>query len=927
MINLILFFLIINQSPYEYDPSLTWFTFETKRFSIHIPSSNGLNKEEENLAKKFAIACETADSLLSPFMQWQPKRKVNVIVADFFDYPQGWSFSFPHNTITVMPTHPASDLTNYDDWFLNLILHEYTHILQMDKIRGFPRFLRAIFGRVILPGGLTPLWMLEGFAVYNETKYTDFGRAGSPEYGMKMRTAVLTNRLLPIDKPTTYELRQYPGSEAPYLYGSQFYHYLADKLGDEKIADYLNYNSKCLPFFVNFAARRVFATTLNNLWWEWQNSIIKVSNQEAETIKLKPLTVPTKVTKIGFDMYAPQFSKYGEKIYFVSYTPHELPAIKSLDLITKETKTLVKGYIGKTLSLSSDGGVLLFSKRNVIKNYYEYDDIFAYNLTTEDLYRITKNMRARDPEFSPDNEKIVFVENSLGKNRLLLLDRKTNLVETLVEEDDYTQFAQPKFSPDGKKIAIAIWKPEGYQDVLVIDLEAGWRLPITYDRATDIQPAWAPDGKYVVFSSDRTGVFNLYAYILENRQIYQVTNVLTGAIAPNVSPDGKRIAFLGYSERGWDINFINVKPSTWEKANIIAETIPASSDTAQDIRTILSPYSTFSSIFPKFWLPLVWYDTTFSFGFFTAGADVLLHNIFILTANYQIKENNPYIYLGYLSQKYPFSFYGFYEKNEQGGGISGYIPFYSTFSYHLFLPYYEFSRNDTRIKSGLGLEWQTGNAKKYPYSISPVDGRGFWFDVSHFNRYLGSTNNLTKVKASYSEYLGLPIRHHVLAGRLNTATGFGDSIVKNQYQLGGDAGMFSIRGYDQESLPNQNVIKATLEYRFPLFWVERGLSTAPFFLSNFSGAIGVDGGLAWDDYKIPSLKFLSDNSKLGAFVELHASLVIAYFVPVTLKVGYGHGLINNGIGQVYINAGTSLINLLNEKKRLNRKDINKLLFK
>lgn len=441
MINLFLIFSLFSQSPYEYDPALSWFVLETDHFAIHVSSATGLTKEEENLARRFAWVCEEADSRLAPFMQWQPKGKVNVVIADFYDYAQGWSLPFPHNTITVMPTNPAGDLTNYDDWFCTLILHEYTHSLQMDKVGGFPNFLRKIFGRVIVPGAITPLWLLEGMAVHNETKFTQFGRARSPEYAMKIRTAALANHLLPIDQTTTYELRKYPDGESPYIYGSQFFSFLANRFGDEKLVQYINYNSKCLPFFTNFSSRKVFGTNYYNLWREWQllEAVPRSDSGTSDT------TESMQVTKIGFDMFAPLFSKYGEKIYFVSYNPNELPSIKSLDLITKQTRTLVQGYIGKTLSLSADGGELIFSMRNVTKNYYDYDDLFAYSLTTNELFQITNGLRARDPDFTPSGDKIIFVENGLGKNRLMLMERKGMKPEPLIEEDEYTRFSSPNF--------------------------------------------------------------------------------------------------------------------------------------------------------------------------------------------------------------------------------------------------------------------------------------------------------------------------------------------------------------------------------------------------------------------------------------------------------------------------------------------------
>lgn len=906
---------------YEFDPSLNWFVAETDHFLIHCPSRTGLNKEEEALMRHLATIAETTYHLLTPFIHWRPKDKVNVIVTDFADYAAGFALPFPQNTIFLTVTPPAGDLTNYGNWLVNLFLHEYTHILQMDKVAGLPSFLRKIFGRAVVPNAWLPFWFTEGLAIYNETRFTGFGRANSNEYAMKIRTAALAKKLLPIDQTTTYELRKYPASEAPYLYGSQFLNYLANRFGETKLIQYTDYYAKYLPFWLNFSAKRIFGNSFNNLWQEWQTELKKTVNEPVES-----LTESQPVTKIGFELKGLQFSCYGEKVYFISYNPNELPSIKSLDLITKEQKTLLKGWIGKTLSVSPDGSKLLFSLRNIFKNYYEYDDIFFFSLTTKELYRITNGLRARDPAFAPFGDEIVFVENHLGKNRLMLMNWRNKKTEVLMEEDDYTQFSQPRFSPDGKKIAVAVGKEDGYQDILVIDLETGWKLPITFDLAIDIQPTWTSDGKYLLFSSDRTGVFNLFAYSFAHKRIYQVTNVRTGAFAPTISPDGKRIGFLLYSVNGYDIHFIDFKPSLWQ---IVEKTkpVPTLEDSTRKIglaswetqapKLLLYQYDPLASIFPKFWLPLVNYDTTFSFGFFTAGIDALFQHLILLTANYQPKTKSPSVYLSYLSQKFPLILSGYYENAQQGGKISGYFPFYATFSYHLLLPYYEFDRKLNSRSSGLGLEWQTSNAKRYLYSVSPVDGRTFWIDLSYYSRYLGSNYNLAKFKGSYSEYLALPIAHNVFAFRISGATALGDSNKKKQYRFGGTQGLFAIRGYPQDSIAQPNALKITLEYRCPIAWIERGFKTAPVFLSNFSGLCGLDAGLGWNNFTISSWQ---NNSKIGAFIELNSSLIIAYFVPLTIKIGFAYGLLN-AQKQIYFNAGSSLLNLLWEKRRITRKDL------
>src|SRR6185312_11125754 len=66
-------------------------------------------------------------------------------------------------------------------------------------------------------------------------------------------------------------------------------------------------------------------------------------------------------------------------------------------------------------------------------------------------------------------------------------------------------------------------------------------------------PSFTRDGRWLLFHSDRTGVMNVYAYDLASHALKQVTNVITGAFQPDVSPDGKTLAYLGYTHEGYDV--------------------------------------------------------------------------------------------------------------------------------------------------------------------------------------------------------------------------------------------------------------------------------------------------------------------------------------------------------------------------------------
>ena len=76
---------------------------------------------------------------------------------------------------------------------------------------------------------------------------------------------------------------------------------------------------------------------------------------------------------------------------------------------------------------------------------------------------------------------------------------------------DKADWANPRFSPDGQKLAIDI--SDGKQrDVWVYDVTRGTLTQLTFDAANDAKPVWTPDGRRIVFASDRAtpGAENLY---------------------------------------------------------------------------------------------------------------------------------------------------------------------------------------------------------------------------------------------------------------------------------------------------------------------------------------------------------------------------------------------------------------------------------
>ena len=398
------------------DPRLSWYTIESDHFDVDFSCRGRPDSSSLQLAREVADIAEEVHATLTPTVGWTPRARTQIIIADFYDYSNGWAAPFPNNVITIIPTPPGGSRTNEGDWLHTLILHEYSHILQIDRVAGAAKALRKVFGRIIMPNALAPAWLNEGYAVYNETRFTDFGRLRGAEYNMMARAAADSGRLLPADRCGNYDLQRYPAGDAPYLYGSLLHGHVASQ-GDSGIWDRYNRSrSTGFPFFENYHARRVFGKSIYDLWDETQVGLIGAAARTSSHISESPVTQLRKLTHEGFWTGSPLWSRYGSRVYYISETEKEYPSIRMLDTATGKTTVLHRGQVTGNLSLSPDGRVLAFAELNLAGNYYEHTDIFAFDLAYGDVRQLTHGRRARDPDFAADTSLLVFVSNAQGQN-------------------------------------------------------------------------------------------------------------------------------------------------------------------------------------------------------------------------------------------------------------------------------------------------------------------------------------------------------------------------------------------------------------------------------------------------------------------------------------------------------------------------------
>ena len=104
-------------------------------------------------------------------------------------------------------------------------------------------------------------------------------------------------------------------------------------------------------------------------------------------------------------------------------------------------------------------------------------------------------------------------------------------------------------SPDGKWVAYVVTVVDKAEnslnsDIWLVSADGTITRQLTGSPKHDRHPRWSPDGKRIVFESNRGGSFQLYTILVDGGEARQLTSLFTEATQPIWSADGKRIAFV-----------------------------------------------------------------------------------------------------------------------------------------------------------------------------------------------------------------------------------------------------------------------------------------------------------------------------------------------------------------------------------------------
>jgi Tol biopolymer transport system component len=89
----------------------------------------------------------------------------------------------------------------------------------------------------------------------------------------------------------------------------------------------------------------------------------------------------------------------------------------------------------------------------------------------------------------------------------------------------------PVWSPNGKQILFTSNR-EGFSNIYIMNGDGANQIALTEDTYQNIDPSWSPDGKHIVFASRREGNYNIYIMDSDGSNVFRLTNNLYDNYSP-----------------------------------------------------------------------------------------------------------------------------------------------------------------------------------------------------------------------------------------------------------------------------------------------------------------------------------------------------------------------------------------------------------
>ena len=909
------------------------------------------NAEQQELGELYARQMERAYALTSPIFTAMPEKTL-VIINDKTDATNGYATRIPYPHIMTYPVLPGpqESLAESGDWSLELLIHEYTHILTFEPATGVFKTLRGIFGSIAAPNLLLPSWWKEGIAVQVESSITENGgRAKSLYQDAIIRAFVEEKTFLGfgVDQANEY-IPTWPEGSRPYLFGSIFWSQSVDDYGNEVMNDLNQRHSSRAPYFISAPAEDLLHDSYRDAYDKAMMETRYRALRQISTLKevalteMRPLPIQAKYSS------APAISDDGKYMAMltVDYKADRVLDIYERDpttmMITKKLKVEIKKQEDPVVPGEKQDGPpsgsiqriswfhkspkIVYDRLHFVNRIERYSDLNVYDLATGKTKEISHSLRAREPSVSPSDEKIVFVKLEGSRTHLGLLDIATQKAQLLYSPEIQARISHPTFL-DTDRIVFAFRSPSGEEHLRVYNFQNKSVTSLFPDFKQSRFPSVTPRG--LMFTAANSGVHNLYLASADLKTARPISHVLSMISTAAMDPETQTVYATSMTAAGPIVK--RIEKVAWEQtptqlprierifADRYQELLKPAEPAVDATQFQTKDYSPAQYLWPQYWIPFIWSSPEggVEIQIMTSGFDPLKKHAYDVMAAWNTYLNAADWSVGYLNNvtKVPIQF--------------------SAAQLHSYLVTRDNLVDDTLVslsalpdtywiseKIGTEFGWRylqrsvgsTPSTKRTgPYAtivyrnmsqggeqFTPQEGGGAYLSGTNYiegNDLMPHSQMQTGGVYYFSKFLpklhSIFMRASVLYTPEKLSYIYGTQSASMDYVGNDFASKFLSRGYSTGQFIGRNMYSGSLEYRFPVRDFYKGPGTTPLFFRRLWGSVVADAiatdGIAYDINTQKRDNIDASQVFWGFGAEAHFETTLGYELPVTFVLGIYKG--------------------------------------
>lgn len=826
----------------KYPPGIRWREIGREGLTVIFPA-------ERSAEAAAALASARALTLgLASFWGFRPRGRTRIVLGDFTDQANGFATFFPYNLVGVelVEPPPDSEIAGGGEWLDRALAHELTHVFNLNA--GSPpfRLARRFFGTnpVFFPAAQMPPWAVEGLAIQGESRLSGNGRLDRAPYRL-MLAAARREGVFPGWRSLAGMPAAWPGGAAKYLFGAGFMEFLAERYGDAASRRYLRrFTSRLLTLGASRDFKKLFGKPLGELWGEYR---------EGRGAPRRPAIEP--LTQDGYANRYP-CALAGGRLAYYHRDFRGRGQVRMIDP-TGNVRVLFRMDAVNALAAGGDGRLFL-SAAELHRSFRDFSDLYAYDLKKGRLRRLSQGKRLSHPAWQPARpgapERIYCVERRNNRSRLALFDPKKGEGRSI--SPAFAGMAHVSPSADGARIAAAAKPAGGRWGIAVFLASGGVESFLSMENCDLSQPRWQEEGKLLFIVTGRETSF-LALWSPESDGAWRLDEPRLGGIRQfDLAGDGRDILFSYDGGRG---EAIASTPAEWIPQTPIeisvAADIPAGRATSAP--SIASrPYRPLRDMLPRWWSPVLRSgDGDILAGLATGGQDALGIHAYSLEASYGTgSRRGNYLFQYTFDGLFPTLWLALGDRSEYYRGsdtanrtreltLASLWPLRlrrrSQFHAYVDLHLEKWTYIDGPLRrpyADLGSGFRAGarynSAREWYDSVSPSDGITLAVQGFFHPRGMGNDRGNRGVQADLRAYLPL-FRPGVLALRLAAARS--RDAGPTYYPMGGLAARAALgsnrpfgllRGFDSGDFRGDQGWQLNLEYRLPLFKIEKTILPA-----------------------------------------------------------------------------------------------------